>query len=179
MNAIFITILTSSLLTLCIFDPSHILPTLSNSVEKSVKLCITLLFVYVVWCGFSALIEKSGLTKKLSKFLSPLIKVLFGKVSNQTKELISINLSCNLLGINGLATPYAIDAFESLEKENNEHAKTMLFVISATSIQLLPTSVMQLLSSHGEINASYVLVPSLIATTISTVIGIILCKVFK
>ena len=109
----------------------------------------------------------------------PIIKFLFGNVSPKTQNLLSMNLSCNLLGLNGLATPYAIDTLKNLEEENNESAKTMLFVISATSIQLLPTSVMQLLTQHGLTNTGYILVPSLIATTISTVIGIILCKVFK
>ncbi|MBR5439579.1 MAG: hypothetical protein IKV61_05120 [Clostridia bacterium] len=179
MNVIFTAILISSILTLIIFNPSSVLLTFSTAVEKSTKLCISLLCVYVVWCGFSALIEKSSLTSKLSRLFSPIIKLLFGKVSLKTKELISMNLSCNLLGVGGLATPYAIDAFKYLEEENNEHAKNVLFVISATSIQLLPTSVMQLLTQNGEPNASYIIIPSLIATAISTTIGIILCKVFK
>ena len=90
-----------------------------------------------------------------------------------------MNLSCNLLGLNGLATPYAIDALKNLEEENNEHAKNMLFVISATSLQLLPTSAMQLLSENGAQSTGFIIVPSLIATALSTLIGIILCKVFK
>ena len=167
-----------SLFLILIFKPSVLLTTFSNAVDKSVKLTLTLLCIYVVWCGFSALIEKSNLTSKLSKLFTPIIRLLFGKVS-KTQNLLSMNLSCNLLGLNGLATPYAIDALKNLEEENNENAKTMLFVVSATSIQLLPTSVMQLLTQNGLANASYIILPSLIATLISTVLGVLLCKVFK
>ncbi|MBO5850985.1 MAG: hypothetical protein J6R29_01475, partial [Clostridia bacterium] len=179
MNAIFSIIMTLSLLLILIFNPQILLATFSNAVEKSAKLTLTLLCVYVVWCGFSALIEKSNLTTKLSKLFMPIIKFLFGNVSPKTQNLLSMNLSCNLLGLNGLATPYAIDALKNLEEENNENAKTMLFVVSATSIQLLPTSVMQLLTQNGLANASYIILPSLIATLISTVLGVLLCKVFK
>ena len=168
-----------SLFLILIFKPSVLLTTFSNAVDKSVKLTLTLLCIYVVWCGFSALIEKSNLTSKLSKLFTPIIRLLFGKVSKKTQNLLSMNLSCNLLGLNGLATPYAIDALKNLEEENNENAKTMLFVVSATSIQLLPTSVMQLLTQNGLANASYIILPSLIATLISTVLGVLLCKVFK
>ncbi len=179
MSAIFSIIMIFSLLLIIIFEPSILLTTFSSAVEKSAKLCLTLLCIYVVWCGFSALIEKSNLTTKLSKLFKPIIRLLFGKVSPETQNLLSMNLSCNLLGLNGLATPYAIDAFKNLEEENNENAKTMLFVISATSIQLLPTSVMQLMTQNGATNTSYIILPSLIATAISTAIGVILCKVFK
>ena len=179
MNAIFSIIMIFSLFLILIFKPSVLLTTFSNAVDKSVKLTLTLLCIYVVWCGFSALIEKSNLTSKLSKLFTPIIRLLFGKVSKKTQNLLSMNLSCNLLGLNGLATPYAIDALKNLEEENNENAKTMLFVVSATSIQLLPTSVMQLLTQNGLANASYIILPSLIATLISTVLGVLLCKVFK
>ena len=179
MNAVFTVIIISSLLTLIIIDPSLIISSFSTAVEKSVKLTFTLLCIYVIWCGFSALLEKSGGATKLTKIFNPFIKLLFGKVSENTRGLLSMNLSCNLLGLNGLATPYAIDALKNLEEENNEHAKNMLFVISATSLQLLPTSAMQLLSENGAQSTGFIIVPSLIATAISTLIGIILCKVFK
>ena len=179
MNAIFLTILIASLLTLTIINPELILLSFSTSVEKTTKLTLSLLSIYVIWCGFSALLENSNLTKKVSELFRPIINKLFGKVTPQTNNLISMNLSCNLLGLGGLATPYAIDAFKNLENENNEHAKNLLFVISATSIQLLPTSVIQLLIENGEPNASYIIIPCLIGTLISTIIGITLCKVFR
>lgn len=179
MNAIFLTILIASLLILTIINPELILLSLSSSVEKTTKLTLSLLSIYVIWCGFSSLLENSNLTKKISILFRPIINKLFGKVTPETSNLISMNLSCNLLGLGGLATPYAIDAFKLLENENNEHAKNLLFVISATSIQLLPTSVIQLLVENGEANASYIIIPSLISTLISTIIGITLCKVFR
>lgn len=179
MNAIFSVIVALSILVLTIFNPNLILTSFSTAVDRSVKLSLSLLCVYVIWCGFSALIEKSNLTVKISKIFKPIIRFLFGNVSKKAEEQITMNLSCNLLGVGGLATPYAIDAFKNLEEENNEHAKNMLFVLSATSIQILPTSVLQLLTQNGANNPNYVILPSIISTVISTVVGVILIKVFK
>ncbi len=168
-----------SLLVITIFCPSSLITAFSTSANKTISLSINLLSIYLIWCGFSELLEKSKLNEKIAKLISPITKFLFGKTSKTTNDLICLNLSCNLLGLGGIATPVAIDAMKRLEDENNEQAKTMLFVISATSIQILPTSVMQLLAENGCSNSYYVFLPSLIATLISTVIGVTLCKVFK
>ncbi|HCE34149.1 MAG TPA: nucleoside recognition protein, partial [Clostridiales bacterium] len=47
----------------------------------------------------------------------------------------------------------------------------------ATSIQLIPATVMSLLASNGATNPSSIILPTLISTAVSTVAGIILVKV--
>ena len=54
----------------------------------------------------------------------------------------------------------------------------MLLVISSTSIQILPITVMQLLSTLGATNPAGIFLPSLIGTIISTFLGVLLTKVF-
>ncbi len=179
MNAIFSFIMIVSLFVITIFCPDKLLSAFSTSANKTISLSINLLAIYIIWCGFSELLQKSGLNKKIAKLLRPITRFLFGKTSEETSDLISLNLSCNLLGLGGIATPVAIDAMKNLENEKNNDAKTMLFVISATSIQILPTSVMQLLAENGCLNSYYVIVPTLISTIISTVLGVTLCKVLK
>ncbi|MGN0771200.1 MAG: hypothetical protein ACI4MI_01300, partial [Christensenellales bacterium] len=55
----------------------------------------------------------------------------------------------------------------------------LFVVINATSIQILPATIIGLRASKGATSASDIILPSLIATTFSTVIGVILCKVFS
>lgn len=50
----------------------------------------------------------------------------------------------------------------------------MLFVINATSIQLLPTTVMSLRASMGSLNAADIALPTLIATIATTFLGVLL-----
>lgn len=50
----------------------------------------------------------------------------------------------------------------------------MLFVINATSIQLLPTTVMSLRASMGSVNAADIVLPTLVATIVTTFLGVFL-----
>ena len=88
-----------------------------------------------------------------------------------------------MLGMNGAATPLGIKAIESMNKHNTTGKATfpmiMLVVICCTSIQILPTSIIGMLSSAGASNPSSIILPSLIAGFGSTIIGIILVKLFN
>lgn len=178
MNVIFPVITLTSVIFILFKSPEALLETFDVATQKTVELSISLIAVYCVWQGLSALLEKSGLSNKISKVLNKPIKKLFGVKKDETVYQISLNLTANALGISGVATPSGIEGMRLLDDEQNEHAKTLLAVISSTSIQILPISVIQLLISYGQ-NPSTVIIVSLITTCISTVLGVILCKVFK
>ena len=83
-----------------------------------------------------------------------------------------MNISCNLLGLGGAATPYAVKAVEELDKQSNDFAQKLLFVINATSIQILPTTVIALRAGAGSLSPSDIFLPSLICTAISTLTAV-------
>ncbi len=179
MNAIFSIILVISILILTITNPTSLFTAFSSASNKAIELSFKLLAIYVIWLGFTKIFENSPLTKKLQKKVSPLIRKIFKTNNEKAISTLSLNLTGNLLGISAITTITAIDSMSLLDKENNEHAKTLLFVISATSIQILPLSVMQLLLEYGSTNPSIIILPTLFTTILSTTIGIILTKVFK
>lgn len=179
MNAIFLIFCTLSLIITAVVSPNDLLPAMMGGIEKAILLSVTLLSVYSLWLGIFKIAELSGITKKLAKALRPVIKFLFGKTSEKTEEYISLNLSTNLLGMSGLATPLGIAACEGLERENNFFGAQMLFVIASTSIQILPTSVLSLMVSSGSENPSRIILPSLLSTIVSTALGITLTNFFK
>ena len=178
MSIIFPLILISSIILLLFNSPTAILTVFDLATKKAVELSFTLITVYAIWQGFSVLLEKSGISVKLSKLLKKPIKKLFNTSNDNTVYQISVNLTANALGLSGMATPAGIEGMKLLDSENNEHAKTLLAVISSTSIQILPISVIQLLSTYGQ-NPTTAIVVSLISTTISTTIGILLTNVLK
>ena len=55
----------------------------------------------------------------------------------------------------------------------------LLVVINATSIQLIPATIIALRASWNSANPSSIILPTLISSTIATVVGVILCKVFS
>lgn len=174
MNAIFTVILISSLIALTFVAPAELLPTLLGGAEDAAAMALTLFCIYAVWMGLSKLAEKSGLSKGAAKVLKPLSKKLF-KTENETAlENLAMNLSCNLLGIGGAATPYAVKAIGELEKDKNTFAQKLLFVINSTSIQLIPSTVIALRAGAGSASSFDIFLPSLICTCVSTGLGVAL-----
>ncbi len=119
------------------------------------------------------------MSKSISKLVKPLAKKLFKIQDEEALSAISMNLSVNLLGISGAATPYGIKAAQLLDKtENAEYASAMLFVLNATSLQLIPTSIIAVRVAMGSQAPNNVVIPTLLATLLSTVLGVILTKLF-
>lgn len=179
MNAVFSVTLTVALAVLLVISPDDILPVFSKSAGAAAQISVKLLLTYAVWSGFTGLITASGLNKKISKLFKPLIRKLFGVTDEKTTDELSVNLSANLLGLGGVATPAAINAMGLMDEKGNENGKNMLFIISATSIQVLPLTVMGLMAEYGAQNPAIIILPTLIGTFISTATGILLAKVFN
>ena len=171
MNVIFTTIIALSAMVMLITSPADFLPATLDGGLNAAKTCLTLFCIYVVWMGLSAVAEDARLTEKCAKLLSKPCGKLFKTQNPAAIENITMNVSCNLLGIGGAATPYGVKAIDSLEKDGNEFAQNLVFIINATSIQLSPTTVIALRASAGSIAAHDIAVPSLIATAVSTLVG--------
>lgn len=179
MNAIFAAIFIISSVFLLFVSPDKFLPSLLGGAESAAKMSLTLFCIYAVWMGLSRIAEKSGLSAGAARALKPLSKKLFKTDNPAAQENIAMNLSCNLLGIGGAATPFAVKAIAQLEKEKNEFAQKLLFIINATSIQILPTTVIALRAGANSAAAYDIFLPSLICTCISTVTGVLLYLVFS
>lgn len=185
MNKIWIFLFISSIVALCLFDPSKVLTGMLTASNNAVKLSLELCAIYAIWMGIFTILEKSGLSKRLSKLLSPIINKIFGKnnLSAESKDYISMNISANLLGMGGAATPLGIKAIESMQKGNpNKTTVTfpmiMLIAISCSSVQLLPTSIIGMLANAGSSNPSSIIFPSIICSFLSTTIAILLVYLF-
>ncbi len=172
MNVIFTVVFIASLVAIAIFSPDKLLSSLLGGAESSVKMALTLFCIYAVWMGLSKLAEKSGLSKCIARGLKPVTKRIFRTDDETANEQLAMNISCNLLGLGGAATPYAVKAIGELEKGNNDFAQKLLFVINATSIQILPTTVIALRAGAGSLSPSDIFLPSLICTVISTLTAI-------
>ena len=185
MNIIWIVLFITSIISLCFGDPTKVLSGLLTASNNAVKLSFELCAIYAIWLGLFSILEKCGLSEKLSKLLSPIINKIFGKsnLSAESKKYVSMNISANLLGMSGAATPLGIKAIESMQKDNpNKSVVTfpmiMLIAISCSSVQLLPTSIIGMLISAESKNPTSIILPSVICSFISTAIAILLVYIF-
>ena len=172
----------SSLVVLCVINPEGCINSMITAGGNAVTLSIKLAGVYAIWLGIIKLVELSKLSDKIAWLLSPVIDWLFGKTDPQTKSYLALNMSTNMLGMGNACTPMGIKAMENLDRINNYQkrastAMIMLLVINATSIQILPTTIMGLRVTYGSTTSSDIIIPTLIATAISTLVGVVLVKV--
>ena len=92
MNKIWIVLFVISIFSICLFDPTKVLTGLLTASNSAVKLSFELCAIYAIWIGIFSILEQSGLSKKVSKLLSPIINKIFGKnnLSEESKKIIEV-----------------------------------------------------------------------------------------
>ena len=176
MNIIWTSLMVLSLIVLLFVSPSLIIGAMIDTSKSCVMLCVDLLAIYTVWLAILEIVDKSGISDFLAKLLYKPIKKIF-KIDNfEQIKYISINLSCNMLGLGNAATPSGIKAIKLLDKDlpKTKFAMFMLLVINATGLQLIPTTVIGLRASAGSTVASDIILPTFLSTFIPTILCILL-----
>ncbi len=177
MNAIFTVVFILSTVILLIIEPNGFLSALLEGSAKSASVCVSLLATYAVWLGLMQVWEDSGVSRAVSKLLKPLTKKLFRIEDDETVNTIAMNLSVNVLGISGAGTPYGIQACKLLDKTDNaEYASSMFFALNATSIQLLPTSIIGVRVAMHSASPYDVVLPILLTSLFSTLLAVCLTR---
>ena len=148
--------------------------------KTAVELVIGVVGGFAFWMGLLNIARKSGLVSKIANSLKPVILFLYPEARHNQDALenLCLNMSCNMLGLGNGATPAGLKAMKSLQEKNQNkqratNAMCMLLVVNASSVQLLPTSIITLRSTMGSSNPASVVPAILIATTMSTLFGII------
>ena len=175
MNIVWTTVTVAAIIALIFKDPSSVLTVCVDSSAQALTTALGLCGVYCLWLGIFRVAEECKLVEKLSKCFNKLNKLLYGNISEAACAYVSLNLASNLLGIGNAATPSAISAIKEMEHDEKlSRAGAMLFVVNATSVQLLPTTVIGLRASLGSVNPRVIILPNFIATVITSVIGVAL-----
>ena len=171
MNVIFAVIFLAAAIVFLVHDPEGFLPAMLAGGQKASTVCLALLASYCVWLGFFKVLEKSGLSERLARGLYPAARRLFRSQDRQTLALVCQNIAANLLGLPGAPTPPGVAATQKFLAAGNDYAADMLFVLNATSLQLLPTTVIALRAAAGSSSPADILAPTLLATLVSTLAG--------
>lgn len=156
-----------------------------ESCEEAVYFTIGLMGIMAVWSGFMNIAKETGLINAISKAAKPLMRFLFPNEKNEEAlSLILMNMIMNMFGAGNSATVFGIKAMKALDRSNQHRKKAsktmcMFLVINMSSVQLIPLTVIKIRNDAGSMNAVDILVPTIIATFISTIVGILLCKWFE
>lgn len=159
-----------------------------DSGKDAVSLCITMLGVVTMWTGIMKIATNCGIIAAASRKLSPFITFLFPRLPKNhiVRESITTNFIANIFGLGWAATPAGLKAMKELAALNdngdNKSYKwasdemCTFLVINISSLQLIPINIIAYRSQYGSVNPTGIIVPAIIATTISTAVGIIFAK---
>lgn len=152
--------------------------------KSAVELCITLLGTMCLWNGIMKIASNTGIVKKLTKLLNPIMKKLFPDIKKGDKihEEISMNIIANIMGLGNAATPLGLKAMKSMQKENKNkkvlsNSMAIFIVLNTASIQIIPTTVIAIRSSLNSNNPTAMIVPVWIATICAAFAAIVAAKI--
>ena len=157
----------------------------NESMQEAVALIIKMAGGFMLWNGLFEIVEQSGAVKGIARVMRPVLKKLFKGIRKEESIVaITLNLTMNMLGLGNAATPMGLRAMEKLKSESAygdaaSPAMCMFLVINASSIQLLPTTVITLRQAAGSIAPESIIFPTLCATAVSTIVGVFMCKMFE
>lgn len=175
--------LTSFVCAVYTGQTDQVVQSVAISASKAFHIALDMGGLMVFWMGLMRIAEDAQLIKKLGRLLQPVLKKLFPQIPKDHPAMgaIVMNYAANMLGLSNTATPLALRAMEELESLNKTpgtatDSMCMFVTVNASSLQLIPTTTMALLSKFGGINTTVIIVPIILASSFSTITGIILAR---
>ena len=148
--------------------------------KLSVEVMILLFGTLTLWLGLLRIAEKAGLVDALGRALAPLFARLMPEVprGHPALGLITLNFAANGLGLDNAATPIGLKAMKALQELNPlphtaSNAQTLFLVLNASSLTLLPVSIFMYRAQQGAADPTLVFLPILLATSASTLVGLL------
>lgn len=157
-----------------------------DSSKEAVTLCIAMLGVMSMWTGIMNVAKRAGLIDAMTKALRPALRFLFPDIpaDHVVNEYIAANMIANMLGLGWAATPYGLKAMEQM-KELNEGSHIAsadmctFLIINISSLQLIPVNIIAYRSQYGSVSPTSIIGMGLIATLVSTAVGIIFATLMR
>jgi len=156
--------------------------TASTGAEISLKL----IGLMSLWLGIMKIGEKGGMIQIFAKIVGPFFNKLFPEIPKNHPALGSVlmNFSANMLGLDNAATPVGLKAMKELQelnpnKDTASNAQIMFLVLNASSLTLLPITIMAYRKEAGAADPADVFIPILLATFFSTLIGLIVTALYQ
>lgn len=148
--------------------------------KTAFEISLGLTGVLALWLGIMKIGERSGFIQLLTAALTPLFQRLMPDVPRNHPAIgaMVMNISANALGLDNAATPLGIKAMKELQKLNPfrdtaSNAQILFLVINTSAVTLFPVTIFTYRAQMGATNPTDVFIPILIATYVSTLVGLL------
>jgi spore maturation protein SpmA len=158
-----------------------VVSSLFDSSKTAFEIAIGLTGVMSLWLGLMKIAEAGGVTALIARAFGPLFRRLFPGIpaGHPASGAIVMNRSANMLGLDNAATPLGLKAMKELQSLNKtpdtaSDEMILFMVMNASSVTLVPISILTFRAQLGAKNPADVFVPILIATFIADLFGLLL-----
>ncbi len=148
--------------------------------KTAFEISLGLTGVLALWLGIMRIGERSGFMQLLTQALTPLFRRLTPEIppNHPALSAMVMNISANALGLDNAATPLGIKAMKELQTLNPDsttasNAQILFLVINTSAVTLFPVTIFTYRAQLGASNPTDVFIPILIATYLSTLIGLL------
>ena len=151
----------------------------AEGAAAAVTLLLQIMGVMCFWSGVMELVSVSGLAGKIAACLRPLLRRLFGRASadREAMELVSANVTANLLGLSNAATPIGLRAVSRLYtiagRRGTPDTVLTLIILNTASIQLIPSTVAAIRAGLGA-QQPFDIMPAVWCASISSIAAVLL-----
>ncbi|APF19036.1 nucleoside recognition domain-containing protein [Caldithrix abyssi] len=157
-----------------------------DAANTAVKISIGLIGVMALWLGIMRIAEKAGMIDIIARLVRPITKRLFPTIPSNHPAIgaMIMNIAANMLGLSNAATPLGIKAMEELDKLNPKKGEATddmitFLVINTSAITLVPATAIAIRASMGSVNPQQIVVPSIIAASMATLVGLTTVKLIQ
>jgi spore maturation protein A len=187
MNSIWIILISVSIVVAaCTGRLDALTRAMFDGAKAAVEISLFLLGIVSLWLGITKIIEDSGLIHRIAHIFKPAVTRLFKTVPPDHPAITSItlNMLANFFGLGNAATPLGIKAMQDLQSLNSDKDsitfEMMLFIVLNTaSVQLIPFTVVGILSDFGSANPSGIVLPTICSTVISAFVALGVLWLFR
>ena len=162
---------------------SHLSVAAIQGAQEGVQLSLALAGALCLWSAVSRVMEKSGLSEKLSQLLSPFLSRIFPETCRDgaARSFLCANFTANLLGLGSAATPMGVSCVRrmqefSRDKKRASNEMCRLIVMNTASIQLLPATIASVRSASGCETPFDILPAVWLASALSVLVGVTAAK---
>lgn len=155
-----------------------------SSTKSALDLIVKIFPVMALWLGIMHIAEVSGLLKKLSKKISPILSKLFPEIpkNHESLSFIASNIIANMFGLGNAATPFGLKAMKSLQeinpkKDTASRSMITFLVLNTSGVTIVPTTIISLRMMHGSANPTEIVFACIVATLLSTVGGLVMDRI--
>lgn len=188
--AFFVIAFAVALVKLVCFGDTAVFPQIVASTFSTAKtafeISLGLTGVLSLWMGLMKIGERGGLVGALAKMLTPIFNKIFPDIpkGHPVFGTMFMNISANMLGLDNAATPMGLKAMQELQELNPKkdiatNPMIMFLVLNTSGLTLIPMSVLLYRTQLGAAQPTDVFIPILLATTISTVAGLIATSIYQ